>query len=171
MQKAYKISSIIFLVFILMSNTRLIEYFDNVTSDLYVIRLKGLLYSMTKINWNYAFFTSHKYGYMSYEIVLSSSENKLDTLRISNDGKGISMMSKWNYIRSTSLFPSILASDSAYIEASCRSIALFYFQNYNFRYNQAEITVYNNEFAVTSKSGKFNETVQSSLIYNRRFYY
>ena len=155
-----------FLLFlVLISNLGITEYWEKPISNYYMSSLKHFVFSITKLNWDYGFFSSNKFGYISSEIDLINTADTTKKLRLTHKD----LVSKYNYIRITSLLPSCM-TDSINFETSSRSIALFLFNKYN-EYNYVTIRIYNNNFSVRKQESHLTLNIQKQKIYDQSLYY
>jgi hypothetical protein len=150
---------------VLLSNLGITEYWERPISNYYLSSLKHFLFSVTKLNWDYGFFSSSQFGYISSEIELRNTADSTKKLSLTHKD----LVSKYNYIRAASLLPSCM-TDSMNIETSSRSIALFLFNKYE-GFNYVTIRIYNNNYSVSRAASHFALNVHKQKIYDQSLYY
>ena len=152
-----------------MANTHLLDYLEKKTNSYYSTIFKGFIYTLTRANWQYGFFSSAHYGYISYELKIIDNKGNCNKIIKNNENTNL-LITKYNNIRLTSLWPSMLACDRVFTEASARSLALYIFNKY-YESRIVELTICNNNMYVKRVNDNFVLNIIVDTSYSRYLYY
>jgi hypothetical protein len=162
MVKRYSILLRIIIGIIILSLLKVDNWVDKHTSNYAYLTTKSFLFDITRLNWQYGFFTSKsdKYQYLKTEIALLD-DSAVNSIPLTYDGSMEPFGSAPNSLRLNTAIQQI-SRDSIYLEAGSRSIALYLFnKNPSFRNVGFLIQAYNCEIAEKNNHFVIQHTVDT----------
>jgi hypothetical protein len=154
MVKSYNIVLRIILAIIIHSLLKFDNWVDKNATNYTFLSAKSFLFDITRLNWQYGFFTSKsdKYQYLKTDIDLLDDEGR-QPIPVTSNGSLEAFGAPANSLRLNTAIQQI-SRDSIYLEAGSKSIALYLFnKNPAFRNVGFLIQAYNCD--LTTKGNRF----------------
>ena len=154
----------------LISITPIMSKIEKVLDYYPFIVAKGFIFELTRINWQYGFFTSdsERYQYITYDVALVD-EATGQTVNITENGNFTNIGTKINAIRFNTAIQQIVR-DSIYLEAGSRSIALYLF-NKNLYFQNIDFSIQGHEVKIDKQNNRFVLSTSIDTLFNRRLSY
>ncbi len=168
MIKLYKILIGFIMLIQFLSICKITEKIEGHITSYPIIVFETFISRITRINWQYGFFTSKSkdYQYISTELILVSADSLLKPLTITQDGAiGHLATSKFNAIRLNTLTQQIVR-DSIYLEAGSRSIALYLFNKYP-KYQGLVFEIIGHGRTIKKKANYFELKTTTDTLFNK----
>lgn len=171
MIKAYKITFRIILSIVFLSVIKVSVWVDK-NIDCYALSVtQSLIFRVTRLNWQYGFFTSksNNYQFIKSDISLVDPTDASKNIIIAKDSGLDKLVLPINAVRVNSAIQQMVR-DTLYLEAGSRSIALYLFKNYpTYRNIDFSIQTYNRKIKIDQT--KFALTTKLDTLFNRRISY
>lgn len=171
MIKAYKITFRIILLIIFLSVMKVSVWLDKNINCYALSVTQSLIFRVTRLNWQYGFFTSKSsnYQYIKSDISLVDPENTSRNIIIAKDGGLDKLVLPINAVRVNSSIQQMVR-DTLYLEAGSRSIALYLFKRHpSYRNIDFSIQTYNRKIKIDQS--RFALTTKRDTLFNRRISY
>ena len=164
--KKYKILVRVILVVMLLGVTKILNLLDEKVENYAFLSAKTFLFDLTRLNWNYGFFTSSsdKYQYIKYDIFMGENE-----LPITKEGQIGNIGHPVNAIRLNTAVQH-LVRDSIYLEAGSRAIALYLFNRHP-EYPNVDFSIQFHHCDLQQKGQYYHVNTKIDTFFNQRLSY
>gem|GEM_PF-4422299 len=158
------------LLIILLSILKVDNWLDQKITSYNVLSLKSFFFNLTRLNWQYGFFTSqsNQYQYIKSDII-AVNEVTEESIFLSKDGSIETFGHPVNSLRLNTAIQQI-TRDSIYLEAGSRSIALYMFNKMP-QVRRIDFIVLLNNILIKEENNRYYATTRVDTFYNRTLSY
>ncbi|MGM9478045.1 hypothetical protein ACS5PU_16580 [Pedobacter sp. GSP4] len=167
----YKLFLRVIVVIMFLSILKVNEWVEKHTSSYAMIVGQSFVFRITRLNWQYGFFTSKRndYQFIKSDIALVDDLDSARSVVVARSGGLDTLVHGINAVRVNTAIQQIVR-DSLYLEAGSRAMSLYLFQQHpDFRNINFSIQAYNKKIRLDGN--RYRLVSKTDTLFNRRISY
>lgn len=158
------------IIIVIISITKVDNWIDKKITNYSLLSAKSFVFNITRLNWQYGFFTSTSQNYQYLKAQISLVDPEWDRSVLLTDNGSIEPFGcKLNSLRLNTAIQQI-ARDSIYLEAGSRAIALYLF-NKNQLFRNVDFTIQAYNCNLSTKNNRFVMKYTIDTLFDRTLSY